>query len=67
MSSNQVKFVKCLANANCKHCGKPIEANALVVAVGEPYSMLLHEECVPYYDYSKVFPHDKPLQFFRKF
>jgi hypothetical protein len=67
MSSNQVQFARCLATANCKHCGKPIEVDSLVVAVGEPYSMLLHEGCAPYYDYNKVFPHDKPLQFFRKF
>ena len=67
MSSHNVLFVKCLANGYCKHCGKQIEQNSIVVAVGEPYSMLLHEECVPYYDYNKLFPHDKPIQFFRKF
>jgi hypothetical protein len=66
MSSSNPSFVRCIANGDCKHCGKPIENNSIVIAVGDPYSMLLHERCAPYYDYSKLFPHDKPIQFFRK-
>lgn len=66
MSSTNPSFVRCIASSTCKHCGKPIEQDSLIIAVSEPYSMIIHEKCAPYYDYSKVFPHDKPLQFYRK-
>lgn len=61
-----INFVLALHTDHCKHCGKQFTEYDLVYAVGEPYSMLLHEACAPYYNYNQIFPHQKPLSAYRK-
>lgn len=55
------------AQPNCGHCGQPPRLNTPIHCVGPPYCVLLHEECLPLYDYEdRKWPHAHPLVAFTK-
>jgi hypothetical protein len=48
----------------CHHCHQHFIPGTLCWAVGQPYHILLHGNCAPYYDYNKGYPHKEPYQYY---
>ena len=48
----------------CKHCQQHLMPGTLCWAVGKPYHILLHENCAPYFDYQRGYPHNQPYQYY---
>lgn len=49
----------------CLHCNEAFENNKLVWYIGAPYFCILHEQCAPFFDYSKGWPHDHSFDFYK--
>jgi len=50
----RVNFVH-IARTACAHCSEQVTAHAL--ALGFPYCMVLHERCLPFFDFTRTWPH----------
>lgn len=54
-----VAFINCVST-KCLRCGDVIAGDHAFVAIGEPYSGVLHVPCAPYYNYPPNWPHAHP-------
>ncbi len=48
----------------CPHCHQAIMQDSVVFAISSPYHCLLHASCLPFFDYKKGYPHEKPFQMY---
>jgi len=52
--------VPCM-DTSCISCRKPVEkAGEMFYALGEPYCGAIHANCLPFYRYDGVWPHQFP-------
>lgn len=49
----------------CAKCDKRLENNEVVYYIDKPFDIFVHQECAPYYDYNKIFPHRNPMTMYR--
>jgi len=55
------------AQPNCGYCGQAPFPHTPIYCVGAPYFMLLHQQCLPLFDYEDhKWPHNFPLVSFTK-
>lgn len=46
----------------CSACKQPLETEKVAYCMGHPYYCMVHKSCVPFFDYKKGYPHDRPMQ-----
>jgi len=51
------KLFKVVMSHECIVCEEEIPIETLVYAVGPPYFCLIHELCLPFFDYDGGYPH----------
>lgn len=56
----KVLIHKILFNNYCYHCKKIFDKESIVY-IGKPYMILLHFNCLPFYDFNNIYPHENPL------
>lgn len=59
-----VDMHKVVFTNKCGHCANDFYPGQVLVSAGHPYMCLFHVTCVAFYDYSKGWPHEKPLVFY---
>jgi hypothetical protein len=63
-SVDRVDIHKVVFTSKCPHCAGDFYPGQVVVSVGVPYMCLFHINCAVFYDYSKGWPHEKPLNWY---
>jgi hypothetical protein len=59
-----VQMVKVIHTPNCLVCKCPLQEDQPLLAFGLPYMITLHENCAPFFPFSKGWPHPMPLDFY---
>ncbi len=55
----QVECYRIILSDRCAHCETIIAQKATCLYFSEPYHIMLHERCAPFYNYNKIYPHEK--------
>lgn len=66
ITESDVKTVEIILTHQCKNCKEFFAYNELLYAVGHPYYILLHKKCLPFFNYSEGWPHDKSKEYYKR-
>jgi hypothetical protein len=58
------KLSRGIWTGQCAHCKQAFTENTIVCAVDHPFFMVLHEACLPFYNYEGGYPHPYPLSYY---
>jgi len=61
---NSVVCIKIIYNNTCPVCKIHFIEDDSVIGISNPYHILLHTHCAPYYNYNNIYIHQQPISFY---